>query len=186
MIYVYRRILHIDRRNHERGRVVNEFVQLFNRNMEVAYLVLAALVLLLLAIVVVLLFRVSSLRKRFERLMLQDDGVDLEGLINNYKLMADDLAVRSEKLEQASEQMRTDMERHIQNVALLRYSAFEQGGGELSFSAAMLDKKGDGVIFTSIFGRDEARFYGKPVKAGKSDYNLSEEERKAIKEALKK
>jgi len=165
---------------------VNELLQLINQNMEVAFLVLAALVLLLFVIVVVMLFRVSSLKKRFERLMLQDDGVDLEGLINNYKVMADDLVIRSEKLEHASERASREMERHIQNVALVRYSAFEQGGGELSFSAALLDKKGDGVVFTSIFGRDEARFYGKPVKAGKSDYNLSEEERQAIKEAMKK
>ncbi|HAH95673.1 MAG TPA: hypothetical protein DHD79_09515 [Firmicutes bacterium] len=174
------------RRNHERSRVVSNYMQLLHQNMETVYLVLAALVLLLLVIVVILLFRVSSLKKRFERLMLQDDGVDLEGLINNYKLMADDLAIRSEKLEQVSAQTCKDMERHIQNVALVRYSAFEQGGGELSFSAAMLDKKGDGVIFTSIFGRDEARFYGKPVKAGKSEYNLSDEEKQAIKEAMKK
>jgi len=165
---------------------VSNYMQLLHQNMETVYLVLAALVLLLLVIVVILLFRVSSLKKRFERLMLQDDGVDLEGLINNYKLMADDLAIRSEKLEQVSAQTCKDMERHIQNVALVRYSAFEQGGGELSFSAAMLDKKGDGVIFTSIFGRDEARFYGKPVKAGKSEYNLSDEEKQAIKEAMKK
>lgn len=165
---------------------MNELLQFFTQNMESVYLVLAALVLLLLAIVVVLLFRVSSLKKRFERLMLQDNGVDLEGLLNNYKLMADDLVVRSEKLEQESERASKEMERHIQNVALVRYSAFEQGGGELSFSAALLDRKGDGVIFTSIFGRDEARFYGKPVKAGKSEYNLSEEERLAIKEAMKK
>ena len=165
---------------------MSNYLQLLHQNVETVYLVLAVLVLLLLVIVVILLFRVSSLKKRFERLMLQDDGVDLEGLINNYKLMADDLAIRSEKLEQVSAQTCKDMERHIQNVALVRYSAFEQGGGELSFSAAMLDKKGDGVIFTSIFGRDEARFYGKPVKAGKSEYNLSDEEKQAIKEAMKK
>lgn len=118
--------------------------------------------------------------------MLRDDGVDLEGLINSYKIVAEDLTQRSEKLEQVTDQITKEMEQHIQNVALVRYSAFEQGGGELSFSAALLDKKGDGVIFTSIFGRDEARFYGKPVKGGKSEYSLSEEERQAIKDAMRK
>ncbi|MGI5852783.1 MAG: DUF4446 family protein [Bacillota bacterium] len=165
---------------------INELLQFLNQNFGIIYLVLAALVLLLLVTVAVLLFRVSSLKKRYERLMLRDDGVDLEGLINSYKIVAEDLTQRSEKLEQVTDQITKEMEQHIQNVALVRYSAFEQGGGELSFSAALLDKKGDGVIFTSIFGRDEARFYGKPVKGGKSEYSLSEEERQAIKDAMRK
>jgi hypothetical protein len=165
---------------------INELLQFLNQNFGIIYLVLAALVLLLLVTVAVLLFRVSSLKKRYERLMLRDDGVDLEGLINSYKIVAEDLTQRSEKLEQVTDQITKEMEQHIRNVALVRYSAFEQGGGELSFSAALLDKKGDGVIFTSIFGRDEARFYGKPVKGGKSEYSLSEEERQAIKDAMRK
>jgi hypothetical protein len=53
-------------------------------------------------------------------------------------------------------------------------------GGRLSFSAALLDDAGDGLILTSINGRSETRTYAKGVKAGDSDHSLSPEEQQAI------
>jgi hypothetical protein len=72
----------------------------------------------------------------------------------------------------------------VQRVALIRYDAFEDVGGRLSFSCAMLDARGDGVVVTSINGRQDTRVYAKPVYHGTSDHNLSEEEVEAIREAM--
>jgi hypothetical protein len=72
----------------------------------------------------------------------------------------------------------------VQRVALIRYDAFEDVGGRLSFSCALLDARGDGVVMTSISGRQDTRVYAKPVFQGTSDHNLSEEEVEAIREAL--
>jgi len=72
----------------------------------------------------------------------------------------------------------------IRKVGLLRFNAFHDMGGELSFSLALLDDKGDGFVISSIYGRDDARTYAKPVKEGRSTYNLSGEEEKAILMAL--
>jgi hypothetical protein len=69
-------------------------------------------------------------------------------------------------------------------VALLRYDAFEDVGGRLSFSCAMLDEHGTGVVLTSINGRQETRVYAKPVAVGTSTYNLSAEEEEAIRQAM--
>jgi hypothetical protein len=68
----------------------------------------------------------------------------------------------------------------IQKFHMVRYDAFEDMGGRLSFSAALLNDHGDGVVLTSINGRTETRTYAKPVSELTSDYNLSEEEREAI------
>ena len=72
----------------------------------------------------------------------------------------------------------------MRRVALLRYDAFEDVGGRLSFSCAMLDEHGTGVVLTSINGRQETRVYAKPVAAGTSTYNLSAEEEEAIRQAM--
>jgi hypothetical protein len=72
----------------------------------------------------------------------------------------------------------------VQRVALIRYDAFEDVGGRLSFSCALLDERGNGVVMTSINGRQDTRVYAKPVHRGTSDHNLSEEEVEAIREAL--
>jgi Protein of unknown function (DUF4446) len=72
----------------------------------------------------------------------------------------------------------------IRNVALLRYDAFEDVGGRLSFSFALLDDEGTGVVLTSINGRQETRVYAKPITEARSTYNLSVAEEEAIRQAL--
>jgi hypothetical protein len=72
----------------------------------------------------------------------------------------------------------------LRHVGLLRYDAFEDVGGRLSFSCALLEDLGNGVVITSINGRQETRVYAKPVTRGNSSYNLSAEEQEAIRQAL--
>ena len=73
----------------------------------------------------------------------------------------------------------------LQRFALVRYDAFEDMGGRLSFSAALLDDHGDGVVITSINGRTETRTYAKPVTNLTSEHNLSDEERRAVESAAR-
>lgn len=71
----------------------------------------------------------------------------------------------------------------IQRFGLVRYDAFDDMGGRMSFSAALIDDHGDGIIITSINGRTEARTYAKPVRNLRSEHNLSNEERAALDQA---
>ena len=71
----------------------------------------------------------------------------------------------------------------IQRVGLVRFDAFEDMGGRLSFAVALLDAEGTGVVFSSINGRSETRIYAKPVERGASRIALSEEETEAIRRA---
>lgn len=72
----------------------------------------------------------------------------------------------------------------VRRVGLVRYDAFEDVGGRLSFSCALLDDHGNGVVVTSINGRQDTRVYAKPITGGRSPYNLSVEEEEAIRQAL--
>ena len=72
----------------------------------------------------------------------------------------------------------------LSKVHTVRYDAFDDMGGHLSFSIALLDEHGDGMVVTAINGRTDTRIYAKPVKAGTSQHNLSEEEDLAIRHAL--
>lgn len=87
------------------------------------------------------------------------------------------LAVGERRLGQLAEEA-------VRNVAVVRFDAFEEMGGRLSFSAALLDGHGDGVVITSINGRQETRCYAKRVRNGASAHNLSDEEREAIRQAM--
>jgi hypothetical protein len=74
--------------------------------------------------------------------------------------------------------------RALTRVAVVRYDAFGDLAGALSFSAALLDDAGNGLVLSSINGRSETRTYAKGVTAGASDAPLSPEEQEAIAEAF--
>ncbi len=72
----------------------------------------------------------------------------------------------------------------VSRLGLVRYDAFTDTGGLLSFSAAMLDPSGRGIVFTAINGRTEGRMYARPILNGDSPTPLSDEEREAITQAM--
>ncbi|MEU4295251.1 DUF4446 family protein [Kribbella sp. NPDC026596] len=95
--------------------------------------------------------------------------------------------VRSElrKLGKEIEVTRGELRQTLQHLAVVRYDAFGDTGGKLSWSMALLDDKGDGVVLTSINSRADARTYAKEVRAFASEAKLSPEEEEAI-ETLRK
>ena len=78
------------------------------------------------------------------------------------------------------EATRADVADAIRHVAVVRFDAFGDMGGRLSFAVALLDDAGDGLVVTSINGRSETRTYAKGVKAGAADQTLSPEEEQVI------
>ena len=94
---------------------------------------------------------------------------------------------RIERLEQAVRVLNATDKRQqvlidgsVRHVALVRFDAFEDVGGRLSFSCALLDDHGTGVVLTSIRGRNEARTYAKSVAAWSIEQELSPEEAEAV------
>jgi hypothetical protein len=71
----------------------------------------------------------------------------------------------------------------LRHVAVVRYDAFGDMGGRLSFSAALYDDHGDGLVISSINGRSETRTYAKALVGRQSDHTLSPEEKEAIEAA---
>lgn len=85
--------------------------------------------------------------------------------------------------KQLSELNRKNM-RNFNKVGFVRFSAFSEVGSDLSFAIALMDSYNNGFVISSIYGRDDNRFYAKPLENGKSKYRLSEEEELAISRAL--
>lgn len=72
----------------------------------------------------------------------------------------------------------------VQKVQLLRFNAFQDVGGELSFALALLNAQNDGIVISSIYGRDDARTYAKTIKNGQPLHPLSQEEQKVLEMAI--
>ncbi len=96
-----------------------------------------------------------------------------------------------ERLRRELERVRTEQEglaeqlaRCVQRVGMVRYDAFPGSGGRLSFSVALLDGRGDGVVLSVLHGRDGSYAYAKTLRDGTPSHPLSEEEQQAVAEAL--
>ncbi len=83
-------------------------------------------------------------------------------------------------LRQEVAALRAETRSALRHLAVVRYDAFEDMGGHLSWSVALLDDSGDGVVLTSIHGRSDARTYAKSIVGWKSDAQLSPEEQDAV------
>lgn len=90
------------------------------------------------------------------------------------------------ELEKEILKMQTDSKLYIQKVALMRFNPFDELGGDHSFTLALLDADDNGIIFTGLHTRERTRVYVKNIVEGKSPIELSKEEQKVLKEALRK
>ncbi len=132
-----------------------------------------------------LIFSVFKLKQRlngFLRKGEQDIGDVLTNQITKTEKQEQDIKEISEKtnkLEQISQ-------RTFQKIGIIRFNPFAGVGGDQSFSIALLDFQDNGFVITSQYGRDFNRIYAKPIENGKSKYSLSQEERKAIGQAIER
>lgn len=131
-----------------------------------------------------LLSALSQGRRRAEpRGPIEMDDV-LRGVLQGQARQIQRLEAAVRSLSATDRRQEEMIEGAVRRVGVVRYDAFEDVGGRLSFSCAMLDERGTGVVMTSINGRQDTRVYAKPVTDGRSAYNLSIEEEEAIRQAL--
>jgi hypothetical protein len=135
---------------------------------------------LALVLAVVALLRIRRLRAGYT-LLQSDDGQ--ESFVAAVTRKTEEVnALRSEvrTVQGRLDVVQADLADALRHVAVVRYDAFGDMGGRLSFSVALLDDGGDGLVITSINGRTETRTYSKGVKGGTSEASLSPEEEQAI------
>ncbi|UMG94376.1 DUF4446 family protein [Nocardioides sp. TF02-7] len=97
--------------------------------------------------------------------------------------VGDDIPADLPGLRREVAALRAEATGALRHLAVVRYDAFDEMGGRLSWSLALLDDSGDGVVLTSIRGRSEARTYAKSVTGWSSDQELSPEETEAVEHA---
>lgn len=156
---------------------------LASAHLDIFILVAGALVVVSLVLAAAALGMALRLRRRYTGLMMGRDGLDLEGLLGHHGELLQKGLRDCEDMEARLDKAEKQLQLTVAGVGLVRYNAFRETGSDLSFSLALLDRDRNGVVLTSLFGRNESRCYGKPVEQGQSNYHLSEEEKQALEEA---
>jgi hypothetical protein len=149
-----------------------------------ALAIVAGVALVALVAVVFLVIRLRKLRRDYAILRGEGQEGDIFAIVGRAIRRGQAIEDRVDQIV-AEHALQAERARFaVQRFHVVRYDAFEEMGGRLSFSAALLDDHGDGIVLTSINGRTETRTYAKPVKALDSPHNLSQEERQAIEGAV--
>lgn len=141
---------------------------------------------LLLVMVIYNRKKLSSLERKYNKFMSGSDEKNMENLLielienvkkvqNSNKLNKDTLINHKKILNKC-----------LQKTGIIRYKAFEDTGSDQSFSIAFLDQNDNGLVISSIYGRNISTTFAKSINKGESKYALSDEEKKALKEAMSK
>ena len=154
--------------------------ELTTDQLTLAVAVVAGVATLTFLLVLVLYLKLRRLRRAYKVVRGESGDRDIMGTLAGWSRELVDVRRRVDAVSADQERLADLGRLAIQRFHLVRYDAFEDMGGRLSFSAALLDEHGDGLVITSINGRSETRTYAKPIKNLGSDHNLSEEEGEAI------
>jgi hypothetical protein len=134
-------------------------------------------------IVLIGLFWMIKTEARLKRFFIGKKAKDLEDTILNLR---DDI-VKLKKAKDDSEKeialLKTKLKTSIRGLEITRFNPFPDQGSNQSFAIGMLDEKGDGVVLSSLYSRERMSIFAKPVKAGKSEYELTSEEKEVLKKA---
>ena len=146
--------------------------------------VLATVLVILFIWLIALSRRVRRTAFWMSRMLKGTDPVSLEKLLEENLIKLGQLDSRMQELEITCRQLERNLEKCVQGVGVVRFDAFQDVGGQQSFALALVDGNQDGVVMSSLYGRQDARCYAKPIRAGQATHHPSAEEQEALNQAL--
>jgi len=159
-------------------------IGLENLDIGILLVVLAAIIIILFILNIVNIRSISKLKKKYEKFMLGKNAVSLENEIT--ALFEDNKFIKNsiEKNRKDIHGLYRKFESSLQKVGIIKYDAFEQIGGKLSFCMALLDENNNGFILNSVYGAEGCYTYTKEIENGICETSLGQEEEKALNLAM--
>ena len=140
---------------------------------------------ILLSAIVILLAWIITLELRLSKFMKGKDGKSLEdGIVAMKKSLDDYFAFKSDSIEYLKN-IEARLKRSFQAAETVRFNPFKGtgSGGNQSFATAVVNEKGDGFVISSLYSRERVSVFSKPLKKFASEFEMSAEEREALKAA---
>jgi len=148
-----------------------------NTKLELAFFVLAGVAILVGA------FWIITTERRLKRFFLGKKAKDLEDTILGLEANIKKLESAVGKMQAEITALNAKTKKSIRGLETVRFNPFPDQGGNQSFAIGMLNEDGDGLVLSSMYGREHMSVFAKPVKAGKSAYELTVEEKEALQKA---
>jgi hypothetical protein len=131
-----------------------------------------------------LAMRTSHMKKQYEILSAQDGRSSFLEVVAAHTDEVSGLREDVERLRGELAATQVDLQQAVRHVGVVRYDAFGDMGGRMSFSAALVDDHGNGFVISTIHARSESRSYIKELRGGMAEVHLSPEETAAVSDAV--
>ncbi len=129
--------------------------------------------------------KLTKLKNEYSEFMKKlGNGKNIDENLKVYMDRVQKVEDLNKEIIQYCERLDKTVDTCIQKIGIVRYNAFKDVGSNLSFTLALLDNNNNGVVLNGIYSRDNSNIYAKPIKDGKSEYILSDEEKEAIEKAI--
>ena len=153
-----------------------------------AYYLFAIVLLLvvLIIIIIIVLCKQKKLKKSIEAFLEGKDGKSLEEELLSYMEKVQIADKENKKLQVEIEVLKKIQRMTYQKMGMVKYDAFREMSGELSYALALLDQEENGFIINSVYANEGSYSYVKQIVKGECQINLSEEEEKALNQAKNK
>lgn len=162
---------------------LTDIVNIIDANMEFVLIgvAVAALILLILFIITIVnLVQISKLKKRYKKFMDGKEAESLEDVISSHLNEIDGLISSNNENKEKIAKLQNQTQFTFQKLGLVKYDAFQEMGGKLSFSLCLLNEKEDGFLINAMHTREGCYTYIKEIIAGNCVIILSDEEREAL------
>ncbi len=130
-----------------------------------------------------LVIHAFTLERRLKNLLQGTNAKSLENVIsdmqNRINTNGSNILANSSDIET----LMSKMKKRIRNISTLRFKPFEDAGSTQSFAIAIVDDEQNGVVLSSLYTRERMSVFAKPVKNGKSEYELTNEEKNVLESA---
>lgn len=151
---------------------------------EIMILCLTVLVVVLLVMTIVLIVQVNKSNKKYQEFMQGKDAKSLEDTVTEAYRQIDELTKNDQERKEQNEKILQAMENTFQKVGIVKYDAFKEMGGKLSFSLALLDQEDTGFVLNVMHSREACYTYVKEIIKGESYIALGDEEKEALDKAM--
>lgn len=146
---------------------------------------LGALTILSFILIIILLIKQHKLNKKYKRFMSGEEGKNLEEQILRRFSEIDGMKVEAKTINKEIDKIKENMQIAYQKIGVVKYDAFKEMGGKLSFVLVLLDKNNNGVLLNSVHSsREGCYIYLKEIIKGESFLELSNDEKSALNQAV--
>ena len=155
-------------------------------NIDPAFILIALLVMLIGVLVFAIMTRkqLKELYQKYDRFMMGKDAETLEDVIYKRFEQVDKLINENNKKTKQIEDIYENLKKTVQKCGIVKYDAFHEMGGKLSFALVMLDKNNTGHVINAMHSREGCYIYIKEIINGESYIPLGDEEKQALEKAL--